>query len=490
MDERGSLACLRETLLDRRNDLGAAGASSMSSIPPSADPESSPLQWIPESMALAGISESRVLTTPPPALADLGPVGEADACPGPLSRRAGGWSPRRTLVPENTGSLADAHHEPPGPPSEGPPPSSVLPESTPLALVPESAALSGVPESRPMRAPTELPVWAGIRDPAAVRAIASRVLRLVLSRRRLAAPRTCEPSCEACLAPHLPRAEAFVRAGRPIHFVLPAFPAKSPNPRKVLGTLPDMAEVVALTFLQNLCTRVHALYAPGARITICSDGRVFSDLVGVPDETVSAYGREIKVILEQLGACALDVFNLEDHLPPGRFDELRRALVAGFARPLADIRSQIAVGGQPLVVFNGIARFLFEDMTGEHPAMSRSQARILTKERSYHVIQRSDAWSALVERAFPESLRLSIHPQPAHHEKIGIHLVETLDNWLTPWHAAAVKVGGRYVLMKRYQAERMGAWLVHGGARPSHFVADTLDFDRLHPGERATASAV
>ena len=35
-------------------------------------------------------------------------------------------------------------------------------------------------------------------------------------------------------------------------------------------------------------------YPPGARITICSDGRVFSDLVGVCDKDVTNYGIEIK----------------------------------------------------------------------------------------------------------------------------------------------------------------------------------------------------
>ena len=89
---------------------------------------------------------------------------------------------------------------------------------------------------------------------------------------------------------------------------------------------------------------------------------------------------------------------------------------------------------------------------------------------------------------FPTALRLSIHPQPAHAEKIGIHLVETLDNWLTPWHATAVKSGGRYVLMKRYHAERMNASLVWGGLRPSHFVAPAIDLALLQDAKtRETA---
>ncbi|MEW2380396.1 L-tyrosine/L-tryptophan isonitrile synthase family protein [Micromonospora sp. NPDC047812] len=32
----------------------------------------------------------------------------------------------------------------------------------------------------------------------------------------------------------------YVRSGEPLHFVLPAFPAKSRNPEKVVGSLPDL----------------------------------------------------------------------------------------------------------------------------------------------------------------------------------------------------------------------------------------------------------
>lgn len=444
-----------EDIMDEQRDpvaveVGGAGPSEaparapLSSIPPSWGPESVPLQWIPESRALLSVPETRLLAPAPLPMLDL-----------------------------------DA------PPPLEPDPASVPPDSLPLGLVPESAPISGIPESRRLGIPEELSQWTGVRNPATVRALALRVLRLIFSRRRLASPGACEPTCEACTAPHLAKTEAFLRAGRPVHLVLPAFPAKSANPRKVLGPLPDMAEVVALTFLQNLCTRVRTFYAPGARITLCSDGRVFSDLVGVVDDDVSAYGREIRVILEQLRADAIDVFDLDQHFGRLPFGEMRAALTERCARPLSAVRARIGAGGQALATWNGIARFLFEDAVALQPTASRTQLRKSTKEQAYEVIQRSDAWSTLVERVFPEALRLSIHPQPAHAEKIGIHLVETLDNWLTPWHSAAVKVGGRYVLMKRYHAERMGAALVHGGIRPSHFVAETIDFERLRSPGRA-----
>src|SRR5438105_1612857 len=47
-------------------------------------------------------------------------------------------------------------------------------------------------------------------------------------------------------AHHIGKIERFVAAGQPIRLVLPAFPAKSSNPEKTLGALPDFGEVLAL----------------------------------------------------------------------------------------------------------------------------------------------------------------------------------------------------------------------------------------------------
>lgn len=48
------------------------------------------------------------------------------------------------------------------------------------------------------------------------------------------------------------------------------------------------------------------------------------------------------------------------------------------------------------------------------------------------MIQRSNAWSRLLERTFPDSVRLSIHPQFRVSAKIGVRLVDSADAWLTP----------------------------------------------------------
>jgi pyoverdine/dityrosine biosynthesis protein Dit1 len=128
-------------------------------------------------------------------------------------------------------------------------------------------------------------------------------------------------------------------------------------------------------------------------------------------------------------------------------------------------------GGDVLTLYRGITRFLLEDADRPDCKKSRAALQRECRERAYGVIQRSRAWGSLIAERFTEAVRLSIHPQPCGSDKLGINLLEASDNWITPWHGTAVGVRGRFVLMKRYQAEALGADLVYLHGRPSHYVA-------------------
>jgi len=73
--------------------------------------------------------------------------------------------------------------------------------------------------------------------------------------------------------------DQFVIAEAQIELCLPAFPFKSANKvYKVLGILPDKAEELALQRLNTMCIRIGDVYAPGAKLTIISDGLVYNGL--------------------------------------------------------------------------------------------------------------------------------------------------------------------------------------------------------------------
>lgn len=73
------------------------------------------------------------------------------------------------------------------------------------------------------------------------------------------------------------RIENFIKKGRSIELILPAFPFKSSNKSvKVLGTLPDEAERVSLMHLDGLCQAIEDVSESKAHIKIVSDGICYS----------------------------------------------------------------------------------------------------------------------------------------------------------------------------------------------------------------------
>jgi pyoverdine/dityrosine biosynthesis protein Dit1 len=331
---------------------------------------------------------------------------------------------------------------------------------------------------------------------------AHEIAELLLRHQRRADGRPGQPGncrelpCHGCRSTQAEVIEAFVLAGLPVRLVLPAFPGKSPNRAKVLGTLPDMAEELALGFLDSLTSRIRKIYAPGAEIVICSDGRVFSDAVGIPDDDITAYHRELRAMIAALPHGAVSLFTL-DQVPEFAglgHHEMRTVLTERHAVPLDLLRSRIRLG-EDLPLYRAITRFLFEDGNTPEYAGSRAALQRDARTRAYVVIQRSKAWGDFLALRFPGSVRLSIHPQPCSTAKLGVRLGESTGTWLTPWHGVAVDVGGRAVLMKRAEAERLNCELVERGGRPSHYVlrepARSADEDSARrPAPHAAATAV
>ena len=218
-----------------------------------------------------------------------------------------------------------------------------------------------------------------------------------------------------------------------------------------------------MLYLAGVCRELRELHPAGVRLTICSDGHVFSDLVGVPDEDVTAYGEEIRRMADRLGiADSIETFSLREIYEDLSLSEMRAHLNRHYELPIRAVRERAAKTAQAGAMVNGIHRFLFEDAAAAQPDRSRTQIRNECRDLAYSVVQRSDGWSRLLADCFPMALRLSIHPQEAHSDKIGILLGEADDVWITPWHSVAVKKDGRFVMMKRSDAEEAGARLADG----------------------------
>ncbi len=294
------------------------------------------------------------------------------------------------------------------------------------------------------------------------------ILGRVMSRRRLLGSEPDAEPTEVELAPHLPLVRAALAAERPLELLLPAFPAKSPSPQKTLGKLPDYAESAALRSLQELCAELSEVHPAGVRLVLCSDGLVFADVVGVSDEDVAAYGARIDELLVDLPL--LRRFDLAHAFGPTSPDDARRRLLAGWGESEEMLRGLVASSRALGAQLDGLHRFLFEDAVALTPGTSRTKLRNEARPRAFEVLRRSRAWGNLLASLFPHALRLTIHPQPRVSEKIGVHLLGTADAWLTPWHGVALIERDRVRLVKRSEAEGLGAKPVDLGGPLARFV--------------------
>lgn len=301
--------------------------------------------------------------------------------------------------------------------------------------------------------------------------LAKRILsEVMIYRRTTKAHDLCDHrDCSECYSLHLPKIVSAVEKNEAIPFVLPAFPGKSPNPHKVLGTLPDFAEILALRFLGTLARKIREFYAPGIHVIICSDGRVFSDVVGMREEDVTSYQNELSTLIKDLSLSDMSTFNLDDVYDESSFEVMRSGMMKSFGVSTEALKEKVRIEEEAKRMYCGIARFLFEDAL--HPGQQKSRAAVQKESRvkAYEVIRRSNAWSELIAQRFPQAVRLSIHPQVCGSPKIGIRLIGD-ESWMTPWHGVAVETHDGFVLMKRSEAEALGARMVHfPDRRPSHY---------------------
>lgn len=242
----------------------------------------------------------------------------------------------------------------------------------------------------------------------------------------------------------------------PLVFILPAFPAKSASPEKTSGAHADLGEVLALNNLNKICIEINKIYSPGAKVVICSDGRVFNDLVMVSDENLQKYKYDLFRICEEFNLKNIFFFDLDDCYQ-GSFITMRLSLVEDYGKTVEDIRNEVKCDLSTQSMFNGLHRFLKDDISVLKNDLSKNQQNKLSKDLAYKVILRSRSWDHMLAKKFPNTLRLSIHPYPITHPKFGVKLVASSDKWGTPWHNVTVKHNGSFQLMKKKDAIALGA---------------------------------
>ncbi|KAJ5191899.1 uncharacterized protein N7498_010884 [Penicillium cinerascens] len=263
----------------------------------------------------------------------------------------------------------------------------------------------------------------------------------------------------------IPTVEERVKRSEPIRMILPAFPFKSPNTRdKVLGTMPDFGEELALAHLNGLCENIAQVYEPGADVYISSDGLIYNDILGVSDETVWDYGEALRQMAVERGlrhVKFIRLFELLEH-PWVKTDSsdaakafylahascLRRELMYKHGDPDFDADEAIKTDNDTCLTYRGYIKFLTKDLAHQ------SQIQLLSKRArqsqiaqiARQMIVRGKMFAAAIRANRKDYVRLSIH-ESAGEKKLSVSLIPQLRGTLgfTPWHTSVVvSVDGSY----------------------------------------------
>ncbi|KAJ5980923.1 hypothetical protein N7481_008221 [Penicillium waksmanii] len=256
-----------------------------------------------------------------------------------------------------------------------------------------------------------------------------------------------------------------VKQREPIRMILPAFPFKSPNVRdKVLGTMPDFGEELALSHLNGLCDNIGKVYEPGADVYISSDGLVYNDILGVPDETVWDYGETLRHMAVEKGLHHVKFIRLFELLEHPWFKSetpeaakayylahascLRRELMFVFGDPLFDPDEAIKTDNDTCLTYRGYIKFLTKDLAHQDSTvhLSKRARQAQVSQIARQMIVRGKMFAAAIKANRKDYVRLSIH-ESAGERKLSVSLIPQLRGSLgyTPWHASvAVGLDGSY----------------------------------------------
>lgn len=261
----------------------------------------------------------------------------------------------------------------------------------------------------------------------------------------------------------------FIENNEPIAFSMLGYPMKSPNNRdKVLGTLPDYAEKVSLTNFARLNHEIRKVYTRGARITLISDGYMFSDILDVPDSTVTEYvdmNKDYSSLMPIEWYDAADFYSKKKSLR-----EVREKITAQFGITPEELERRIMMDPDVHSLYLGMIKFMNLDIAiRDFPSKSKLQqaAKKLAREMMF----RNEAYSALIRSEFPNHIRLSMHQSINNGTKFSFQLIPSPKAWTSPWHCAlAINKDGILETIHKRDAIARGMDIVTVDGKPSHFV--------------------
>lgn len=242
-----------------------------------------------------------------------------------------------------------------------------------------------------------------------------------------------------------------ITAGQPVRIVIPSFPGRPYNPITHQRVAPDLGEAFAFALLNRISRHVGAVYPPGVQFIICLDGTVYNPFYGYTNEADHQYPVDLQRFIRELDAQdAIAIIDLQDLIDRRHqeFLELRREIRSEVAadwskedyKSRGDLIETMKMGTNT-VALNAAAVYLIKYLDPKQDVtelVTRMRAAVDTRARhtafEYLVFLVTIRRMKLIENAFPDAIRGTVHPKPSQYSPYLVSKSTTI----APWHGVAV----------------------------------------------------
>ncbi|UAA40229.1 L-tyrosine/L-tryptophan isonitrile synthase family protein [Paraneptunicella aestuarii] len=230
---------------------------------------------------------------------------------------------------------------------------------------------------------------------------------------------------------------------QPIRFILPAFPCKSVNRNKVLGTKPDMGEYLAIKKLVKTIRNIESIYPQGSIVTIFSDYHTFSEFISVDLTHHYQYSEGLKQIINSFNASDIIAVTNFQHFQEfaayevHEYSDALRALY-GDKQYQDNFDNLLETDENVHLTYIGMKRFMCEDQRPLTNAMTKKERNQRISDIAKGMMLQGKALDKFLAKHYDDYIRLSIHDHPFNGSKYSVALFEKSviekGSIKTPWH--------------------------------------------------------
>lgn len=230
------------------------------------------------------------------------------------------------------------------------------------------------------------------------------------------------------------RIDRMMNLESPIAIVLPTLPFKDQNPLTTRHSLDqvDLGEYLLFGQLRNICASIEAVYPPGARVTLLTDGLVYADFfAGGQRARVEQYRRNCVQIRDQMSLQKhVTIFDLEWLInQEPSFLEMVNCIgniLATAVEDNSDVRIALNALTRGMLLHLPMPGLTFDEYLEylsnpyiDLPQTLKDQAQ--TTAMQYASFMLALRRLQILERGFPNTLRATVHPKNA--PQLPLHLV-------------------------------------------------------------------